>query len=646
MWQIVLAAVAAALALLVSLYFVEQQTLDRQRLVVQNQVRENLQVIQTRLESQLNGNIQLARGLVAVVVANPNLTQREFERVAKPLFEGRSLLRNIGAAPNMVIRLMYPLVSNEKAIGMDYRKVPTQREAAERARDTGNLILAGPLNLAQGGEGLIARIPVFFDQEGARQKFWGLLSVVLDVDRLYKESGLFDAQLPIEVAIRGKDGKGHQGEVFYGNPDLFKTQVIQMAVTLPDGRWEIAARPRGGWKDDYSSLSFIRSVFGMALIFCVGAMLFLAYSIYQRNQSEENLRRSEKALNEAQHLAKIGSWEMNFVTDDFLGSDEIYRIFDLKPLPFNANRKTFLERVHPDDRKKVEEPLAPKAQGVEKYDVEYRVVRLSGEERVVLEHGEVERDAMGQPVRTIGVVQDITERKQMDRMKSEFVATISHELRTPLTSISGSLALIHSGRLGTLPESAQPMIDIALSNSKRLTLLVNDLLDMEKITSGNMDFDMTVQPIQPVITQAMETNLPYGKQLEVSFVQISPAVNINVRVDAQRLIQVLSNLLSNAAKFSSRGSSVEIDVRATESHHVRVSVIDHGTGIPAGFRDRLFEKFTQADSSNTRAKGGTGLGLAISKELIERMGGTIGFESEEGKGSTFYVELPIVEQVR
>ena len=293
-WQIAMVAAVAAVVLLLTAYLVERQSLDRQRLIAQNQVRESMRVLQARLENQLNGNIQLARGLVAVIAANPGLTQAEFERAAGPLFEGRSLLRNIGAAPDMVIRFMYPLAGNQTAIGLDYRKLPAQREAAERARDTGGLVLAGPLELVQGGQGLVARIPVFIDDVPSRNGFWGLISVVLDVERLYKESGLLDAALPIEIALRGKDGRGSQGGVFYGDAKLFSEHAIRMPITLPDGSWEIAARPRGGWRDDRSGILSIRYGFALALVLSLGAMLVLAHSVYRRNLIEAHLRQASR----------------------------------------------------------------------------------------------------------------------------------------------------------------------------------------------------------------------------------------------------------------------------------------------------------------------------------------------------------------
>jgi PAS domain S-box-containing protein len=240
----------------------------------------------------------------------------------------------------------------------------------------------------------------------------------------------------------------------------------------------------------------------------------------------------------------------------------------------------------------------------------------------------------------VGLVRDITERKRVDRMKSEFVSTVSHELRTPLTSISGSLGLLAGGAMGSLPEPVKALLDIAHKNSLRLSHLINDLLDMEKIAVGKMQFDMKVQPIMPLLEQAIESTRAYGAQHGVSFVMAARADHANVHVDSQRLTQILSNFLSNAAKFSPEGAAVEVAAEPMDGM-LRISVTDHGAGIPATFHDRIFQKFSQADASDTRQKGGTGLGLAISRELTERMGGRVGFTSVEGQGATFFCDLPI-----
>jgi len=236
------------------------------------------------------------------------------------------------------------------------------------------------------------------------------------------------------------------------------------------------------------------------------------------------------------------------------------------------------------------------------------------------------------------LVKDIREQKRIDKMKSEFISTVSHELRTPLTSISGALGLIANGMLGEVPEKIKKILDIAFKNSQRLTLLINDLLDMEKLLAGKMSFDIRPQLVVPLVEQVIMENKAYAEKYHVRYRLENHVHQACIAVDAFRFQQVLNNFLSNAAKFSPENH--EVVVRVDERFDViRIAVIDHGAGIPAAFKTHIFQKFSQADSSNTRDKGGTGLGLAISKELVERMGGNIGFESELGQGSCFYVDF-------
>jgi PAS domain S-box-containing protein len=246
--------------------------------------------------------------------------------------------------------------------------------------------------------------------------------------------------------------------------------------------------------------------------------------------------------------------------------------------------------------------------------------------------------ANGSQTGAVAVLHDITERRHIEQLQRDFVSTVSHELRTPLTSISGSLGLITGGALGPVPTSMSTMLNIAQQNSLRLSLLINDLLDMDKLIAGKMDFNLQVQPLLPLLQEALHSNQGYAEQYQVSY-QLQPFVDANLAVDGLRLQQVLANFLSNACKFSPPGSCITLRIDHLEGQ-LRVNVCDQGSGVPVAFQGRIFLKFSQADASSTRQQGGTGLGLAISKELIERMGGTIGFDSTP-HGTTFWFQLPL-----
>lgn len=243
-----------------------------------------------------------------------------------------------------------------------------------------------------------------------------------------------------------------------------------------------------------------------------------------------------------------------------------------------------------------------------------------------------------------GIMRDIRDRKRIERLQSEFVSTVSHELRTPLTSIRGSLALVSAGVTGSLYPEAKEYVDIALSNTERLVRLINDILDIEKMQSGNVDFRLRSTELAPALRALVAANEPFAVAHRVTLLLPDEIPPGEVLVDPDRFAQVLTNLLSNAVKFSPPESTVDVGAER-RGRTFRIHVRDRGPGVPAEFEGRVFQRFAQADASNTRHRGGTGLGLAIAKELVERMRGTIGFEPAEGGGTTFFVELPYLAPV-
>lgn len=239
------------------------------------------------------------------------------------------------------------------------------------------------------------------------------------------------------------------------------------------------------------------------------------------------------------------------------------------------------------------------------------------------------------------VTRDISERVRAEQMKREFVSVVSHELRTPLTSITGALDLLASSNQPPMPAQSQRLLEIARNNSQRLRLLIDDLLDMEKLAAGKMRFEMTALPLRPMLQAAVDSNQTYGAGRKVELILQEPVPSCQIAVDNQRFAQVLSNLLSNAIKFSPPAAQVEVSA-VQSGAQLQIRVRDHGAGVPASFQSRLFEPFSQADASDRRQQMGTGLGLAIARGMTERMHGNLRYEDAPGGGACFVIELPVV----
>jgi len=240
----------------------------------------------------------------------------------------------------------------------------------------------------------------------------------------------------------------------------------------------------------------------------------------------------------------------------------------------------------------------------------------------------------------VSLVHDITQRRAVENLKDEFISVVNHELRTPLTAIHGAIKLLEHGAAGALPAQAAQLVKLAALNTAQLKHIVDDILDLEKIASGGMEF--TCAPVS-ARTALQELGAAHAPAAQIGRVRLHIAApeQLHLQADAQRLRQVLSNLLSNALKYAPADTSIELAAQ-DEGQHVRLSVTDHGPGVPEHFRDRIFQRFAQARMDNSRDKGGSGLGLAIVKQMVEQMGGTVGYDSRPGH-TVFHVRMPKAE---
>ena len=418
------------------------------------------------------------------------------------------------------------------------------------------------------------------------------------------------------------------------SPGLAVFTIVPLREGSETREWSFVRR-NGGRLPVSATVSPLRNRAGI-----VTGFLWVVEDITERREQQRALETSEQTFRAAMEHASIGMalvdlsghWrKVNPALCDLFGYTE-QQILALD----------FQSVTHPEDLERdlayVRQTLAGT---ISTYQMEKRYFHRTGRVIWALLNVSLVRDAQGTPQYFISQIQDITERKEMERLKSEFVSIVSHELRTPLTSIRGSLGLMAGTLREQMGEQAQRLVDIALKNSERLIVLINDILDMDKIASGKMRFELQPEPLAPLLQMAVEANQAYADKFNVTFRLLPVSPDFMVRVDGARFMQVLANFLSNAAKFSPSGGVVEIGAQRL-GPHVRVAVTDRGPGISPEFRPRIFGKFSQADASVTRSKGGTGLGLHISKQIVEQMGGQIGFDSSVGKGSSFWMQFPLL----
>ncbi|ATG39211.1 MULTISPECIES: ATP-binding protein [Phaeobacter] len=628
-------------------------------------------LIRARIEGNLSADIQLVRGLRAVLSTEPDMTQQRFAQLASHILAAEDSLRNIAAAPDLIIKLMYPIEGNEAAIGLDYRKNDAQRAAALLARDSGDLVLAGPVDLMQGGQGMIARFPIFVGPPESKS-FWGILSSVIDIDAIYSQGGLTHPDLMIDVALVGNDGKGANGAQFYGSPDILRDDPVLMDIVLPVGTWQLAARPKGGWPnraDNKWQLRFTIFLAGTFILFptaLAGRLSAARRTVIQTlKRRERQLEAMSRRLEMAVETSKIGIWEMRDSSDIAIWDRRMRELYGDPVGSSEVPLSVWKSLVHPNDRDRVINGFQEALHHVRNYSIDFRIRLENGTHKNIRAMGCSFRDSRGRN-RMIGVEWDVTRdvdlnnelkrtnqqlthrnaqltyakqaAEKADQAKTEFLANMSHEIRTPMNGIIGMSDILAESPLSAEQEQC---VDTIRDSSVALLKIINDILDLSRLEAGKMEISTVDFNLRKCVDGAVDVLRPKLREKGLSFTQTyAHELPEQVHGDDGRLRQILVNLLSNAVKFTQEGSiALHVGCDGNDHHHLFIDVVDTGIGISEDQAKHVFERFSQADAATTRHYGGTGLGLTISNILAQRMGGGISLQSNEGEGSRFRLEI-------
>ncbi len=414
--------IAACLALAVVIgvgYFADHQNQALYREQARAEVSEHLGAVRAALESNIISNIQLVRGLVAVIASDPDIDQAKFERIASELVGEHSQLRSIAAAPDLVIRMIYPMIGNEQALGLDYLRHPTQREAALASMQARHMVLAGPIDLVQGGQGFIGRFPVFVEGGPAGDRAWGLISAVIDVDQLYTDSGLMRDDLPIQLVLMGRDADLSDDTVFFGDGMVLKQEPVEAEVSLPNGGWRIAAIPRDGWPEIPSNALQFRAALAAAMLMVMLPIVFAGY-LYDQHRAhirklavrEGEMRILSRRLKLALETSKIGVWELNIDTGH-LKWDQ--RMRELYGIPDNVTPDAvqhWKDKLHPDDRDQAVAEFDEAIAAGGMYNSVFRVLQADGTTRWIRTIGASHLDPSGHTL-VLGVNWDVSDDVQL-----------------------------------------------------------------------------------------------------------------------------------------------------------------------------------------------------------------------------------------
>lgn len=543
------------------------------------------------------------------------------------------------------VRWVEPLAGNESVVGLDVMydapRAQALRGAAERQRAT----LTPPLKLIQGYNAFIAYVPL-----RRNGKFDGFIAGVFSIE------DFFHGAMRTEMSRNYSMSILHDGVAYFSDARDDKqapaSWVTETTMRIQDQTWTLRIAPTAEFVASQKSELPVLALAAGLLVAALSA-LSVRYILISRLKSAhlaKSLALNAGIISSSAHLViaiddQYRVVNFNRAAEQALGY-KAAEVIGRRAIPIFLDPGELAERARTLSAELGESvPVGPTIftrlplrDGLETR--EWTFVRKDGSRFPANVTITPLREETGELTGFLGVIEDITVRKDIERMKSEFTAVVSHELRTPLTSIRGSLGLILGALQWTLQPKVKGLIEIAQSNCERLVLLVNDILDIEKFAAGQMRFEFQTVSLSELVKKAVDANEGYARKFQVNLETVPVDEIWEVLVDPDRFIQVMSNLLSNAAKYSPQGGIVRVTTER-RGEFVRISVRDEGPGIPENFRGRIFEKFSQADASSTREKGGTGLGLHIAKRFVEHMRGRIGFDSEFGKGSTFWIELPL-----
>ncbi|MDO8606184.1 MAG: ATP-binding protein [Phaeospirillum sp.] len=641
----VAASLISALAALALTEVYQLQVRHRQE-AARVDVVAHLGAVRGLLEGALTAPLLVTRGLVANIIQHGDVSDANFAGTAAIVLMDYPSIRNLTLARGTVIAAVYPLTANQAVLGVDYRSRADQWATVERAIQSRRPVVAGPVNLIQGGSALIGRVPIFLPaKKGGDPSLFGLLSVVIDIPSIFASAGISQDDVPIAVAIRGHDGLGRAGGMVWGDEAIFDRDAVEMDVTLPDGTWRLAATPRDGWEVTNGELRVTRLLGGALWLFVAFASFGTAFYAMSLRCARGRIAESEeryRALVETAPMAVCVHRDGRII----FANTEAHRMVGA-PDADGLVGANVLDLVHPESKALAEERISSvMAEGGKSPVAAYDCVTLDG--RIINADVASTRVMLDGRPAVLSLIHDVTlqhraaaerERLVLSLQRSnedlqQFAYIASHDLQEPLRNVASYVQLLARRYRGRLDHDADEFIGYAVGGARRMQEMITDLLEYSRIqeegdAGGTTDSRKVVERVLSDLAIVIDES---GALVEVDQLPM-------ICCREHELGRIFLNLIGNAIKYRRPDIIPRVRISAHwDDRFWTFSVTDNGIGIAPEYYEQIFSLFTRLHPRSSF--GGTGIGLAICRKLIQHNGGRIWVEAGEGQGSRFRFTLP------
>ncbi len=604
-------------------------------------VFELISAKKSQLEKALYSRIYYTKGVAAYIALNPSINHQNFQDLAKELIGKDTTINTMSIAKDGIISSIYPFEGHEKAVGLNLLAHPARREIVDKTIETHNTFVAGPVELVEGGIAFVSYTPIFFNSGERKGQFWGVTDIVIRRDNILKEAGLFENTGEIEYAIKGKDGLGLEGDLIWGNMQVFDKNPVKVEMVLPTGKWIIAAVPKTEWNMN-SSLD--KSLLTFLYISAIIMSLLIGLLIKSYLKIKENERQLKAIFGAMSDI--IIEYDVNGKYLNIAPTNEALLVLPRNQLlgryTHDVLDKDIADLVLTNIRKTL------KTSEVQVFDYpisikgrllwfQARISKITADRVLLVSHDNTERALAVRKLK-----ESETELKKSNALKDKFFSIIAHDLKSPISSFHLLTNSLYEDYESFTDDEKKEYAGLMKDSSKNLISLIENLLQWSRSQRGEIQFDPIEANLFYICENVKSTLLLSAGTKEIQ-IQNKLANDLEVTVDVNMLTTIIRNLISNAIKFTNQGGYIYIESNEVENDgksFIQICITDTGVGMNEEILKKLFKLTSSVSLPGTNNEKGTGLGLILCKEFVGQHGGKIWAESSEGNGSQFYFTLP------